>query len=334
MRHPLLFLALFVVSACKEDIHIPEEKQPIVKQAFQDAFGTQPKMSIFKPIEAGASADGIYKFDHQGKSYVIRFIPQRKQLPEREHEINYLKLSGDLNIGPKLIHGNAQNSVVILSFIKPETFKGSREEWLNINVDLIKKIHAIPNPEPYPIYGDLFGFIDIISKVLPMENFPAYVAQGAKLAQDIKPEFKKCKSVLSHNDMNPHNVIYDGKKLWSIDWENASKGCYLHDLSTFFVFSLATPEEESKLMARYLGRTATGEDMHQLNQMKKVQRAFYGVALLITAYMRKQPAPSEKMLQSILPFDEAIKHMGNGGYTISNPKDMQLLGLSLLKDLN
>jgi thiamine kinase-like enzyme len=41
---------------------------------------------------------------------------------------------------------------------------------------------------------------------------------------------------LSHDDVNPTNLVYDGNRLLLLDWDNAGKNEPMYDLATISVF--------------------------------------------------------------------------------------------------
>src|SRR4029078_3304190 len=50
--------------------------------------------------------------------------------------------------------------------------------------------------------------------------------------------------VASHNDLNPSNVLFDGRRLWLVDWETACLNDPLVDVATAANFLATTREQE------------------------------------------------------------------------------------------
>ncbi|MCP1915134.1 aminoglycoside phosphotransferase (APT) family kinase protein [Bradyrhizobium elkanii] len=61
-------------------------------------------------------------------------------------------------------------------------------------------------------------------------------------------------SVSSHNDSLPANILFDGNRLWMIDWESAYRTDPLVDLAIVGDSLARTPELESILHRAWLGR--------------------------------------------------------------------------------
>src|SRR5262249_20261776 len=60
-------------------------------------------------------------------------------------------------------------------------------------------------------------------------------AAGTKVLTDPPPPASR-EVVLSHNDVNPTNLIYDGERLLLLDWQTSGINDPLYDLATISVF--------------------------------------------------------------------------------------------------
>ena len=55
--------------------------------------------------------------------------------------------------------------------------------------------------------------------------------------------------VLSHNDVNPANLLWDGSQVWMVDWESAALAHPYLDLATFATFANLSYDEAIDLLA-------------------------------------------------------------------------------------
>src|SRR5262249_224347 len=74
--------------------------------------------------------------------------------------------------------------------------------------------------------------------------------------------------VSSHNDVLPRNVLFDGKRLWLIDWESAYRNDPLVDLATALDNFAPSPELEDVLLLAWLGHEP---DHHLRNRLAQVR---------------------------------------------------------------
>ena len=60
--------------------------------------------------------------------------------------------------------------------------------------------------------------------------------------------------VSSHNDPTPSNILFDGKRLWLIDWESACRNDPLVDAAIVLDQFARSPELEDVLLEAWFGR--------------------------------------------------------------------------------
>lgn len=73
--------------------------------------------------------------------------------------------------------------------------------------------------------------------------------------------------VLCHNDLLPANLIWDGSRLWLIDWEYAGMGHPLFDLASVSAGAGFSDEQDRILLESYRGRI-TQDDLETVHLFK------------------------------------------------------------------
>src|SRR5205823_3190082 len=68
--------------------------------------------------------------------------------------------------------------------------------------------------------------------------------------------------VLSHNDVNPTNLIFDGERLLLLDWEAAGPNDRWFDLATVALFLRLDAEQCRRLLASYDGEIRENVPSH------------------------------------------------------------------------
>ena len=100
--------------------------------------------------------------------------------------------------------------------------------------------------------------------------------------------------VSAHNDLNPRNILFDGARLWLIDWEQAYCNDPLVDVAIALDNFAATPELEDILLRAALDETP---DSTRLADIRALTRLYYaGVLLSAVATM---PGPSQNDLSAL-----------------------------------
>ncbi len=112
-------------------------------------------------------------------------------------------------------------------------------------------------------------------------------------------------SVSSHNDPNFRNTIFDGDRLWLIDWETAYRNDPLVDVAILLDQLAATPGRAEVLLQAWLGSAPDAALRARLVLMRPLTRLYYaGLALSAAAARRARPdadlnAPSPAQLQAL-----------------------------------
>ena len=83
----------------------------------------------------------------------------------------------------------------------------------------------------------------------------------------------------SHNDPVPRNVLFDGERLWLIDWESAYRNDPLVDVAIALDSFTSSADLESVLLKAWLGR-ASGDGLYtRLAFVRALTRLYYARAL-------------------------------------------------------
>jgi Ser/Thr protein kinase RdoA (MazF antagonist) len=107
--------------------------------------------------------------------------------------------------------------------------------------------------------------------------------------------------VSSHNDPNPRNILFDGTRLWLVDWETAGRNDPFIDVA-ILVDSLApTPALRDALLQAWLGRTPDRAALARLTLARQLTRLYYAALMLSLAAMAPRSTPPDADLSAPTP---------------------------------
>ncbi|TNF23609.1 MAG: hypothetical protein EP329_27045 [Deltaproteobacteria bacterium] len=92
-----------------------------------------------------------------------------------------------------------------------------------------------------------------------------------------------------HYDLNPGNLLFDGERVWLVDWEMAGAGDPFHDLGTLCVFGVPAGAQQETLLTAYLGRLARPDERARLHLARLQALVFY--AAIFHHITRRPGAP-------------------------------------------
>jgi hypothetical protein len=146
-------------------------------------------------------------------------------------------------------------------------------------------VQATPRFPEFVAYPDLVG--RLWAHVCRTGLFAAGVldAHSARLARIREGYVWDAKhSVSSHNDIIPRNILFDGARLWLIDWESGYRNDPLVDVAILLDTLAASPELADILMRGWFGGEPDEEVRARLVPVRALTRLYYaGVFLSASA---------------------------------------------------
>jgi thiamine kinase-like enzyme len=105
--------------------------------------------------------------------------------------------------------------------------------------------------------------------------FDQVTAAYRRLSPDLAP---------SHNDLfKPDNILYDGNRVWLVDWEAAFQNDRYADLAVVANMIVTNDAEEALFLEEYFGRPATEYERARHLLARQVAHLFYAMGFLLGA---------------------------------------------------
>ena len=169
-----------------------------------------------------------------------------------------MQIAAEAGIAPRIHYLNADDRVVMMDFIEDrplETYPGGPQALAQAVGAMLKKLQALPLfPASWIIrtwwtgYGSMFAE----QVCLPMACSMWLRKGWSNCARPTR--LMRENYVSSHNHFLPRNLLFDGKRLWLIDWENAFRNDPLVDLATALDNFSPSPELEEVLLHVWPGK--------------------------------------------------------------------------------
>jgi hypothetical protein len=129
-------------------------------------------------------------------------------------------------LAPPLRYADAASGVAIMDFIETRPMSEYPGGGPALVIEVGHMLARLRQAAVFPPLVDYFdGMEAVIAGVLATgvldetaarEPFAAY-----REIRDAYPRLAPEQWVSSHNDLNPSNILYDGQRLWLVDWESA-----------------------------------------------------------------------------------------------------------------
>jgi thiamine kinase-like enzyme len=263
----------------------PEQVEPIL-EAFQKLFSSN--IQSLTLLTNGRGTSKIFKLTADDKDYICRVTDSTRPafFIDTDSEILNMKLVNDLEVAPKMVHDDAKSGVIIMECVNnmPLTTKmiDDKVEGPTIYKALSKSLANLHKGPSFP--GEtlnIFRDIEVRVKEADKSRMPEVALKVMNTAMSSESILKKHETTAPcHRDLHSNNVLYDGKRIYLIDWELGCNSDPYSDLgfaSMFFVFDA---EKEDIFLENYFGKKPTPEQKAYYFLMKQVCICCYASRLM------------------------------------------------------
>lgn len=263
---------------------LPESKRPAVDRALNAAFGTA-ELDAVKPLTGGLSGALIYKIRVGGVAYLLRIEGARDAFRDPARWYGCMRLAAAALLAPRVRYADADDEVTIMEFIPERSlsldYPGSRTDLVVEAAQAVRALHAAPAFPPLVDYMEAMAALIARFRsfgLLATEATDEVLGLYGKLAAAYRTADGDM--VSSHNDLNPRNILYDGARLWFVDWESSFLADRYVDLATLANVFAQGADEEEILLRTYFGMAPDDHQRARLFLMRQVNHVFYAMVFL------------------------------------------------------
>lgn len=288
-------------------------------------------------MAAGLSGAGVYRVEANGQTFVLKISNANDALDGWRHKLYVQQLAADAGLAPRIIHVDEEQRAIMSAFVVDKSFPvffgtpDTREKALVQLGQTVRRVHELPlrlkgevkSPREFiaPLWTDLVAnfalpaFVkDTVSRVLA-ETLPA----GERPL------------VLSHNDINPTNLVYDGENILLLDWETAGPNDPFFDLAAVSVFFRMDEETCRKLLAAYDGEPVSNLPARFVYSQRLVAAMCGTIFLTLARYGGHTGATGDETLDSTPSLFDFYQQLRVGAVNPATADGQWYFGLALIK---
>ena len=280
---------------------IPEEKIAAVTLGLNETFGVTEFDDILDLTER-PSSNRAFRIIVRGSAYLLRINTRPGDMTRH---FTCMRAAADAGLAPRVRYANAEDRISITDFLEALPFLAS-EALVRIPA-VLRVLHALP-PFPRSPFNTtctflltkgpaLDGFLQKFraSSVLPenetkelLTRYQQVAAVCSALESDLAP---------SHNDLfKPDNMIFDGSRLWLVDWEASFQNDRYADLAVVANMIVTNESEERIYLQEYFGEAPDEYRRARFYLMRQLAHMFYAMAFLTLGPLGK-PIPAYDYFQ-------------------------------------
>ena len=261
---------------------VSPDQLPAVRKALRAAFGTET-LDGWAPLSGGLSGAGLWRIRVGGIAYVLKVeAAERDALRDPHRSYRCLKLAAEACLAPRVRYADPDDGVAISDHVEARDHAGSRADLVVELAQAARALHAVEGFPPLVDYLDgLAALVDRAagSGTVAADALARPLAAWARLYEAcgrLEPQ-----PVSSHNDLNPRNLLHDGRRVWLIDWEAAFRADRYVDLAALANVYAADPAGEALLLRTYFGREANEAERARLYLFRQVSHVFHAAIFLV-----------------------------------------------------
>jgi aminoglycoside phosphotransferase (APT) family kinase protein len=291
---------------------IPDDKSAAVTRGLREAFGVTEFEDI-RAMTKGHTTALVYRIVVRGSPFLLRIIMRPNAIIGPARHFTCMKTAADAGVAPHVWYTSLEDEISITDFVEEVPLPAS--EALVRMPAVLRTLHAL---SPFPpamnnintsclfLMNDgpaVDGFIQRFktANILPQaesEELFAWHAQLAAAYPHHAPDM-----VSSHNDLfKPDNTLFDGHRLWLVDWEAAFLNDRYADLAVVanLVVTNDTSNdapneaEEAAYLHEYFGQPPDEYQRARFFLARQVAHMFYAMVYLLLGSSGKPVDLTEK----------------------------------------
>ena len=298
--------AMLAFGMGKTDLEqLPPRQREAAYAALTEVFGSAPLDEV-TAVTGGMTAARLFRIDANGHQYLLRlegtvgpleqfgFEPLESPL-RNPHQYVSLRIAAEAGIAPRLYHVNETSRVAVMDFVHRQplaTYPGGLPALTMALGELLARLQATPTFPHFVFYPDIVT--RLWAHVCRTGLFASGVLDRAsEHLASIRAAYDRhaVDRVSSHNDPVPGNILFDGERLWMIDWESACRNDPLVDVAIMSDGIARTPELQDILLQSWLGHAPDDALRERLRLVRALTRLYYAGVMLSASATAPRAAP-------------------------------------------
>jgi len=218
----------------------------------------QGKPVSFKPVYGGITNQN-FKVIVENESFFVSVSCDTSEFlgVNLSNKFHNNKICEKLNLSPKIIYFLAKEGVLISEFLPIPPLSAKSMHNSDIQKRLIISLKKLHNGPSFLKKFDMFNLIKYYLKIAADKNiiFPAgyddYLLMVESIGNTLKPYRRDLVPCL--NDLIPENILYDGRKIYIIDFDYSGQNDLCFDLGNLFIESNFNDIQIREFLENYFG---------------------------------------------------------------------------------
>ena len=281
-------------------------------------------------ITGGFSGASVHRVDHDGRAFVLKLGDEQEPIERWRTRRDVQRAAAAAGVTPAVIHSDERHRAVVTAFVADQSFAlryrepATRDATIVQLGELLRRVHDVPMPAGLE-QRDLRDFLRGVRGALDGFAVPPFVGAAIDRGLAETPPPRERELVLSHNDVNPTNLVHDGARLMLLDWDAAGANDPLYDLAAIAAFLRMDDATCLALLAAHDGAPAA-ELPAVFRYLRRMVATLCGALFLTFARKLGHPGDAAAEAPSFVEYVQRVR----AGLDPRTPDGAWAFGLSLV----
>jgi hypothetical protein len=263
---------------------IPQTHQAAFEEALTQTFGKAGAVEALEPLRGGQSGALVFRLRVGGRDHALRIEVSPDPMTDPAAHFACMVAAAQAGVAPAVFYADPAHGVAITDFVIQRPLRSYAGSRAGLMAELAAMTQTLQATAPFPAAArSNLDAVDLFIGELEATGFfhPDAIGEHIFRFRQMREVWPTdIAGVPSHNDLNPGNVLYDGTRLWFVDWAAASANDPFGDPACLANAAGADDEEEAILLAAWLGHTPDRKEAARFLLMRKVWPMVQAVLIL------------------------------------------------------
>lgn len=296
---------------------VPEHHHAEVDVALAAVFGAR-RPEHAELLHGGVSGALIVRLTLDSSYSVLRLEPTRIALEHRERHFAAMTAAAEAGAAPAVWFADAETGVSVMNFVPARPLGEHPGGPLGLARALGVLLARVRGAAPFADFGPYPALIGgLLASPTVSGRFPDADIERCRegLARISGALTWDQPQVSTHNDVSPRNLLFDGARLWLVDWELAWRSDPMVDLAIASTELTAGEALERALLSASFGRAPDKALLARLAITRLLTRLAYGAIVFDSL-----PPTPDRLADALTP--EGFRAAITGGHLAPGSRDI------------
>ena len=288
-------------------------------------------VSALRTISQGLSGAAVYEVSASRGEFVLRINAELADPVHLTQQLRVLSRAAELGVAPKIVHVDEPARAVVSERVRGVVLHLALAEPAQrpaVITGIVAQLRTLHRADASGLDArDPIAFARMhCLQQHERAGFPAWASGAGAILDALERTLARDPRVaVSHNDVNPGNVLWDGTRAVLVDWESAGLTHPFYDLATLAMFLQLPDDAAFGLLALQEQRAPSEQDRATFAALRRLSGLSCGLVLAsMVPDLRELPADPPVL-------SDVYAAMTAGTLDLQQPIGRGTFGLALLR---